>query len=86
MFALAITKRCQKQIADLCAHDAKLEERLRETLQEVQNDPFRTGRKLKGYTDYIRARVDYRHRLVYRVVDRAVIVFEFNTRDNISYG
>lgn len=86
MFALVILPKCQKQIRKLCAHDSKLEDTLNTDLRTIQENPFKAGRKLQGYPDYIHRHIGYRHALVYRVIDKAIIVFEFNTRENISYA
>ncbi|MBI3332210.1 type II toxin-antitoxin system RelE/ParE family toxin [Candidatus Peregrinibacteria bacterium] len=85
MFALEIRPKAKKQIARLCQHDRKLEEKLRKALGEIQDNPFKAGQALKGFTDYMRCKVDYRHRLVYRVIGNVIFVMEFATRENVDY-
>ena len=86
MYAIVITPKCANQIAKLCRKRPELEVTLRETLRALQEHPFASGKRLSGYTDYIRCWVGYRHRIVYRVIDKAVIIHEFAAKKDISYS
>lgn len=86
VFEITFTKKCRKKIDRLCGRNPNLEKQLREVLREVAENPFKVGKKMQGYSDYIRCYVGYRHRLVYRVIGNIVAVFDFDTRENIFYG
>ena len=86
VFDITFTKKCRKKIERLCGRNKSLEEKLREALRDVAENPYAVGKKMKGYSDYIRCYVGYRHRLVYRVIGNTVTVFDFDTRENIFYG